>query len=256
MEPVFGQMLATLMALWWPFVRVLAILSFMPVIGENMVPVTVRVLLALTLAVVLLPVAAPPTPISPFSLLGIVTTIEQVAIGLIIGIGFQMIMAVFALLGYMASSQMGLAMAQMNDPMSGASSDVVSALIYVLVILIFFAVDGHLVFSGVMGSSFRAWPVGAGIPEQALTVLSLQVGWVFSAALLLSLPVIFSALVVQIGFGFLNRVAPTFNLFSLGFSLIIVFGLFMLGGMLQLIPQQYVNLTTRVLEMLEQLMRN
>ena len=30
MEPVFGQLLATLMALWWPFVRVLAILSFMP----------------------------------------------------------------------------------------------------------------------------------------------------------------------------------------------------------------------------------
>lgn len=255
MEPVFGQLLATLLALWWPFVRVLAILSFMPVIGENMVPVTVRVLLALALAVVLLPVAAPPAPISPFSLLGIVTTIEQVAIGLIIGIGFQMVMAVFGLLGYMASSQMGLAMAQMNDPMSGASSDVVSALIYVLTILIFFALDGHLVFSGVMGASFRAWPVGSGIPAQALVVLPLQVGWVFSAALLLALPVIFSALVVQIGFGFLNRVAPTFNLFSLGFSLIIVFGLFMLAGMLQLIPQQYVQLTTRVLEMLEQLMR-
>ena len=86
-------------------------------------------------------------------------------------------------------------------------------------------------------------------------MLPLQVGWVFSAALLLSLPVIFSALVVQIGFGFLNRVAPTFNLFSLGFSLIIVFGLFMLAGMLRLIPQQYVQLTTRVLEMLGQLMR-
>ena len=87
MEPVFGQLLATLMALWWPFVRVLAVLSFMPVIGDNLVPVTVRVLLALALAVVLLPVAAPPQPVSPFSLLGIVTTVEQVAIGLIIGLG-------------------------------------------------------------------------------------------------------------------------------------------------------------------------
>jgi len=53
MEPVFGQLLATLLAMWWPFVRLLAMLSFMPVVGENMVPVTVRVLLALALAVVL-----------------------------------------------------------------------------------------------------------------------------------------------------------------------------------------------------------
>ena len=120
-----------------------------------MVPVTVRVLLALALAVVLLPVATPPQPVSPFSLLGIVTTVEQVAIGLIIGLGFQMVMAVFAAGYYMASSQMGLAMAQMNDPMS-APRPTVSALIYVLAILIFFAVDGHLVFNGVVGASFTA----------------------------------------------------------------------------------------------------
>ncbi|MGQ3136854.1 flagellar biosynthetic protein FliR, partial [Phenylobacterium sp.] len=121
MEPVFGQLLATLLAMWWPFVRLLAMLSFMPVVGENMVPITVRVLLALALAVVLLPVAQPPVPITPFSLLGIVTTIEQVVIGLNIGLCFQLIMAVFTLLGFMASSQMGLSMAVMNDPMSGVT---------------------------------------------------------------------------------------------------------------------------------------
>lgn len=254
MEPVFGELLATLLAMWWPFVRLLAMLSFMPVVGENMVPLTVRVLLALALAVVLLPVAQPAAVISPFSMLGVVTTIEQIAIGLIIGMSFQLIMAVFAMLGFMASSQMGLSMAVMNDPMSGVSSDVVSTLIYVMSILVFFAVEGHLVFNAVMGSSFRSWPVGGGIPQLALEILPLQVGWIFSAALLLAVPVIFSALVVQIGFGFLNRIAPAFNLFSLGFSLIILFGLFMLAGLVQFIPDQYVRITSRVLAMLEQMM--
>ncbi len=254
MEPVFGQLLATLLAMWWPFVRLLAMLSFMPVVGENMVPITVRVLLALALAVVLLPVAQPPAPITPFSMLGILTTIEQVVIGLVIGLSFQLIMAVFTLLGFMASSQMGLSMAVMNDPMSGVSSDVVSTLLYIMSILVFFAVEGHLVFNGVMGSSFKSWPVGGGLPQVALEMLPLQVAWVFSAALLLALPVIFSALVVQIGFGFLNRIAPAFNLFSLGFSLIILFGLFMLSGLVRYIPEQYVRLTTRVLGMLEQMM--
>jgi len=253
-EPVFGQLLATLLAMWWPFVRLLAMLSFMPVVGENMVPLTVRVLLALALAVVLLPVAQPAAVISPFSMLGVVTTIEQIAIGLIIGMSFQLIMAVFAMLGFMASSQMGLSMAVMNDPMSGVSSDVVSTLLYVMSILVFFAVEGHLVFNAVMGSSFKSWPVGGGIPQLALEILPLQVGWIFSAALLMAVPVIFSALVVQIGFGFLNRIAPAFNLFSLGFSLIILFGLFMLAGLAQFIPDQYVRITSRVLAMLEQMM--
>ncbi len=255
MEIVFGELLATLLALWWPFCRVLAMLSAAPVLGDNLVPVSVRVLLALVIAVVLLPVAQPPEPISPFSIAGIVTTVEQVVIGLVIGLAFHLSMAVVMVLGYMVSSQMGLSMATMNDPMNGTSSDVVSTFLYILSILVFFAMDGHLVFNAVMGASFRAWPVGSGLPALALGTLPLQVAWVFSAALLLAVPVIFATLVVQIGFGFLNRVAPAFNLFSLGFALITLFGLFMLSQIVRFVPEHYLRLLTRVLELIEHMMR-
>lgn len=255
MEPALDQMLAVLLALWWPFCRTLAMLSAAPMIGEAMVPVAVRVLLALVLSVVLLPMAQPPEVISPFSLHGIVVTAEQAIIGLLLGLAFHLAVSAVMLLGYMVSSQMGLAMAQMNDPMNGSSSDVVSAILYVLAVLVFFAVDGHLVVTGVLGASFRAWPVGSGVSALALQTLPLQVAWVFSAALLLAIPVIFSALVVQIGFGFLNRIAPAFNLFSLGFSLVTVFGLFMLTQMIRFLPDHYISLTQRTLELLEQLMR-
>lgn len=255
MELAFHQMLATLLALWWPFCRVLAMVSAAPMLGESMVPVSVRVLLSLVLAVILLPVAQPPQAISPFSLHGIVVTAEQALIGLLIGLAFHLAVSTILLLGYMLSSQMGLAMAQMNDPMNGTSSDVVSAFLYVLAVLVFFSVDGHLVLAGVLGASFRAWPVGSGVSSLALETLPLQVAWVFSAALLLAIPVIFSALVVQIGFGFLNRIAPAFNLFSLGFSLVTVFGLFMLTQMIRFLPDHYISLTQRTLELLEQLMR-
>jgi flagellar biosynthesis protein FliR len=255
MELVFNQMLTTLLALWWPFCRVLAMLSAAPMIGESMVPVSVRVLLSLVLAIVMLPIAQPPTVISPFSLHGIVVTGEQALIGLLIGLSFHLAVSAILVLGYTLSSQMGLAMAQMNDPMNGTSSDVVSAFLYVLTILVFFSIDGHLVVTGVLGASFRAWPVGSGVSQLALETFPLQVAWVFTAALLLATPVIFSALVVQIGFGFLNRIAPSFNLFSLGFSLITVFGLFMLTQMVRFLPDHYLSLTTRTLDMLEHLLR-
>jgi flagellar biosynthetic protein FliR len=107
----------------------------------------------------------------------------------------------------------------------------------------------------VLGQSFKAWPVGAGYSPQLLHTVALNVGWVFSAAILLALPIVFSTMVVQIGFGLLNRVAPSLNLFSLGFSLVTLFGLMMLTQVVRFIPEHYVAITNQILEMIQQQMR-
>lgn len=239
-----------LTALWWPFCRILAMLSAAPAIGDGMVPMPVRVLVALVLAIVMLPLSHDAAAIDPFSLRGVVVTMEQAVIGFVLGLAFHLTMSVITMLGYLVSSQMGLAMAVMNDPINGASSDVVSSLLSILCIIVFFAVDGHLVLAGVIGSSLRAWPVGGGFELLALQTLAFNVAWVFSAALLLAIPVVFSTMVVQIGFGFLNRVAPALNLFSLGFSVVTLFGLFMLAQVVRFVPEHYVHMTDRVLELL------
>jgi flagellar biosynthetic protein FliR len=163
-------------------------------------------------------------------------------------------MTVISMLGFVVSSQVGFSMAQMNDPVNGMASDVISSLLSLVAILVFFAIDGHLVLAGVLAQSFKAWPVGAGYPPLLLHAVALNLGWVFSAAMLLALPIVFSTMVVQVGFGFLNRVAPTLNLFSLGFSLVILFGMLMLVQVVRFIPEHYVALTNRILEMLQQQM--
>lgn len=254
MDGIFAALLAELSALWWPFVRVLAMLSAAPVIGDMAVPLSVRVLLAMVLAVILLPMATPAAPIAAFSLHALAATAEQVAIGVVLGLALHFVMSVLLVLGYMVSSQMGLAMALMNDPLSGVSSDVVSSLLSILGILIFFSIDGHLVLVQIIGKSFTLWPVGSGLRMGALQTVAYNVAWVFSAALLLALPIVFSTMVVQLGFGFLARVAPTLNLFALGFSVVTLFGLFMLSMLVRFIPEHYLRMTRQVLLMLEQTM--
>lgn len=249
MEALFPQLLTLLYALWWPFVRILAAFSASPIVGDAGVPISVRVLLSLVLAVVMLPLSQSSAAIDPWSLHGIVVTAEQAVIGLLLGLAFHLTMMAINLLGYLISSQMGLAMAVMNDPSSGASSDIISVFLYVLSVLIFFAVDGHLVFTQVIASSFRIWPPGGGLSFASLEVLAVNVSWIFSAAFLMAIPIIFSTLVVQIGFGFLNRIAPTLNLFSLGFSVFTIFGLFMLTQMLRAFPEHYLSMTNQVLDM-------
>lgn len=247
MELLFGQLVALLFALWWPFVRTMAMLSAAPILGDGMVPVTVRLLLSLVLAVVLLPVTGAGPSIDPLSMRGVVATIEQAVIGGALGLAFHLALSVITVLGFVLSSQMGLSMAVMNDPMNGTSSDVVSTLLSVMCIVVFFSIDGHLVLTGVLGASLKAWPVGGGIGSVDLDGLAMQVGWVFSAAFLLAVPMVFSTMVVQMGFGFLNRAAPSLNLFSLGFSLVTLFGLFMLARVVRFIPDHYVRMTERVL---------
>lgn len=249
MEALFKTLPVLLAAVWWPFCRFMAAFSMAPILGDGMVPVRVRILLSLVLAIVVLP-ASRGIYIDPLSLHGVVAAFEQALIGALFGLAFHLTMSAIMLLGFLASSQMGLSMAVMNDPMNGSSSDVVSNLLYILCILVFFAIDGHLVLVNIVYASFGRWPVGTGLDLLALQDVAYNFGWMFSAALLLALPIIFSTMAVQIGFGFFNRVAPTLNLYSLGFSVITVFGLFVLTLLVQALPAHYIQLTERVLDML------
>lgn len=255
MEQLVQQLPVLLSALWWPFVRILAMLSAAPVIGDATVPVTVRILLSLVLSFLMLPLSHGAPVVDPFSLHAVVATAEQAILGFVLGLAFSFSMAVIGVLGYLVSSQVGFSMAVMNDPVNGQSSDVISALMSILSMMVFFAVDGHLVLAGVVGASFKAWPLGQGYGPLLLQTVAYNVAWVFAAAMLMALPIVFSTLVVQIGFGFLNRVAPSLNLFSLGFSVITIFGLMMLGHLVRFVPDHYIAMSNRVLEMLQQQMR-
>jgi flagellar biosynthetic protein FliR len=255
MEQVFANLLPLLNALWWPFVRSMALLSAAPVLGEAMVPVTVRVLISVAIAVMMLPVTGRVQVVEdPFTLAMVAATAEQAIIGFVLGLAFYFAMAVIGVLGFVVSSQVGFSMAVMNDPLNGSSSDVISTLLTMLSILVFFAIDAHLVIVNVIGASFKAWPPGGGFGPLLLQTVAWNVAWIFSAAMLLAIPVVFSTVVVQVGFGFLNRVAPSLNLFSLGFSVITVFGLLMLGQVVRFIPDHYTRMSGQVLEMIRQQM--
>jgi flagellar biosynthetic protein FliR len=259
MLEVTHLLLPLLGALWWPFCRSMAMLATAPALGDAIVPVPVRVLLSVVLSFLLLPMTKGAAMPDPFSLAGVVVMIEQAVIGGLIGLALQLTMAVMNMLGFLVASQVGFAMAAINDPINGQQSDVISALLGLIAMLVFFAIDGHLVLVGVLAQSFIAWPVGAGIGSNAgpmlMQAVALNVGWVLSAAMLLSLPIVFSTLVVQFGLGFLNRVAPSLNLYSLGFSLVTLFGLTMLVQIVRFVPEHYVQMTNQVLEMLQQQMR-
>lgn len=252
---LYPFLLAWLQALWWPFARVMAALAFAPIFGDANTPMRIRVGLALILTLVALPSVSGPTDVEPLSLTAVALTLEQIAIGAMMGLTLQIVAASLSVFGFLAASQTSLAMAMLNDPIHGASSDALTILAGMLGILLFFALDVHLLLAGVLSASFTAWPIGQAFDALALRGVALGMGWLFAAAFLLATPIIFGAMLVQLGFGFMTRVAPSINIFSLGFSLVTLFGLAILVFMLRHIPEFYRQLTLRSLDLLSQLMR-
>ena len=254
METLLHLLQGIYAAVLWPLFRIGAALAVAPVLGESLVPVRARMLLALVLAIAVQPGLPPLPEVDPISLRGAMLVFEQVLVGGLIGLAFHLVLSALTLFGVLASSQMGLSMAMLNDPMSGASSDAISALVYVVFVLLFFAFDGHLLVTHVLARSFHVWPVGAvSLHGLALHRLALGVGWIFAAALMLALPLVFATMAVQFGSGLLNRVAPTLNLFALGFSVTIAFGLLLVMLLAPSLPGHVQRMLGHVVGLLDSL---
>jgi flagellar biosynthesis protein FliR len=252
MDALMQQLPTLVAAVMWPFCRFMAALAAAPILGEAMIPMRARALIALALAIVAQPGMPDMPDIDPISVPGIAVMAEQIMVGAVLGFAFHLVLSGLMVLGTLISSQMGLSMAMLNDPVNGTPSDAMSSLLYVLFVLLFFSMDGHLVVTQVLSRSFQIWPIGSGgVDAAALEHMAYAVGWVFAVALMMALPVVFAIMVVQVGMGFLSRVAPTLNLFSLGFSIYTLFGLLLVTILVPAVPEHFSRMMSHVLDLLD-----
>ncbi|MBM1198464.1 flagellar biosynthetic protein FliR [Pseudomonas fragi] len=250
-EPLLqaSQYLHTLQGYWWPFCRLLAVFSMAPLFNHKAMSKKLRVLLALVVTAAI-GGALPPMPqVNPLSAEGALLALEQIAFGLILGLCLQLVFTVFSVVGEVVSAQMGMTMARYNDPVNGvSSSSIVYQLYFVLLVFLFLSIDGHLLTLSVLFKSFSHWPVGSGLNYQSYTAFMQAIAWVFSAAVLLTLPMVFCVVLVQFCFGLLNRISPSMNLFSLGFPITILVGLLCIYMTLPNLPENYLHLTRELLD--------
>jgi flagellar biosynthetic protein FliR len=98
----------------------------------------------------------------------------------------------------------------------------------VLGILIFLALNGHLMMLQVLANSFGWAPVGAGLSRNSFWALAAWGSEMFAGALTIALPGVVALLVVNLAFGVMSRAAPTLNLFAVGFPVSMLLGFFVL----------------------------
>lgn len=240
------------MALVLPFFRILAFLHFVPVIDNRVFSRRIKIGTALALTIIITPMLPNNVVLHELvSLRAILLIGEQLLWGFFFGMALQLVFVALQTAGHILSMNMGLGMAMMNDPVNGSSTTVISQIIYVFCALLFFIMDGHLLLVTILFKGFSYWPIGQAINQPTLTLIAQGLGWIMASATLIALPTTFVMLIVQGGFGLLNRVSPTLNLFSLGFPISMLFGLLCISMLVTNIPDHYLNLTNEILAKLD-----
>lgn len=247
-DAVYQQFQYWLNQFMWPFTRIGAFFMVAPIIGAQVVFARIRMILAILLTALLLPVLPEMPKIEAFSLQGMLVIVHQLLLGVAMGFVLQVFLQVFILAGQMMAMKMGLGFALMVDPSNGISVPIVSQFYIILVTLLFLASNGHLVMIEVMVDSFQTMPVGVEVSAATLQSVARMGTWLFASGILLSLPIITALLIVNMAFGVMSRAAPQLNIFALGFPFTLTMGLVTLWVLTEGLLPQYNFLAEQAFE--------
>ena len=223
LEPITLTAVAQLV---WPLCRISSFLAVMFAVSGSSFPQMTRALLAFSITVCMLPNIPNLAPNSdPFTVYGIMVTIKECLIGICLGLCTLFISQAFIVAGQAVAMQTGLGFASLVDPVSGTNSPVVGQFFTVLCTLVFFSLNGHLIFFKLMLESFTTLPMGQFIPNSSIEEFLYFSGSMFKAGLAMSISAICTMLVVNFTLGVMTKAAPRLNIFSLGFAVTMIVGI-------------------------------
>jgi len=220
-----GDLNTLVSAYVWPFFRVAGLVAAAPIFGIQFVPAQVKVVMALAITVLVVPLlpAAPTVPL--ISLQALLILLQQVLIGLSLGVVMNFLFNIFVVGGQLIATNMGLGYATVVDPQSGVAVPVLSQFYVYLTSLMFLSLNGHLVLIEVLANSFTSMPVGVeGMQREMLWQMVHWAGEIFRGGLLLALPALAALLLVNVALGVVMRAAPQFNIMSIGFPITLTIG--------------------------------
>ena len=219
------QLNSWLAAYLWPLMRIGAMLLTTPVFYARQFPVRLRLLLSLILTWVIAP-TLPPQPVTDvLSHTGLLIMLQQLLIGISMGLILQMVFAALVFGGQVIAYSMGLGFASMVDPQNGVQVPVMAQYYLILTTLLFLNINGHLLAIDLLADSFHSLPVAVdGISRNSLQEVLAWGSRLFAGGLLIALPIMGAMLMVNLGMGIVMRAAPQLNIFSVGFPITMLLG--------------------------------
>ena len=233
-----GDIMAWMQSVLWPFIRIAGMFSIAPLFGAQTIPVRVRVGGALAISLLIAPSVSPAAFPDPFSAPGVLAIGTQLLIGLSMGFVLQLLFTGLYLSGELIATPMGLSMAQVTDPVNGIQIPVLGQMVFMLGMLLFLSLNGHLALMHLLLDSFHTLPISTEVFAADNYWQIVQWGKnIFIIGLQVALPAVTALLAANMALGVITRAAPQLNIFAFGLPITTVLGLSMLLLILpELIP--------------------
>ncbi|NRA20719.1 MAG: flagellar biosynthetic protein FliR [Oceanospirillaceae bacterium] len=210
-----------------PFFRIAAFMMSMPLISTQYVPKNIRLILAISFSLVIVPVLPAIPVLDGLSLSTYFLVIEQMLIGVALGFSLHVMFQIFAIGGQMIANQMGLGFASVNDPANGVQIVVVGQYYMMMALMLFVTMNGHLIMFQTLADSFTILPVGiSALDHIKFLDIVYSATWMFQSAVVMALPAVTSLLIVNISFGVMSKASPQLNIIAIGFPFTMTLGIF------------------------------
>lgn len=231
-----AQLLGWLATVVYPFVRIAALVSTAPILGDPSVPRRIRIGLAVFVTIIVAPTLDEVPRVALLSGDGFLLIGRQLVIGAAMGFSIQLAFAAIEYAGDLIGLQMGLGFATIVNPETNDQSPLIGGLLRYFAMLAFLVANGPLMMIAGVSESFHSMPIAgsAGLLDD-WKMLVMAGGTIFGLALHMALPVIAALLVTNVALGVMTRAAPQLNLFSIGFPITIAVGLVVLAGSLPVV---------------------
>jgi len=257
MLPMFEHQLFWLMLI---FVRVSVIIMIGPFFVLKGIPKPVKVAFAIMLSIAILPKVEVLDISMKFQFLSfIVAIMQELFIGVIIGLASNFLFAGIQMAGHIIGLDMGFAMATFFDPSTNSNLPLLSRFLYYITFLIYLIIDGHHYVIGAIYYSYEIVPYSQwAFSEISIQILIKIVGDIFIIGMQIASPVFITLFITSISLAFVSKVVPQLNIFAVSFQLKIIAGLLMLAIIVPIIllffREMFIRFERIIFQLIESLM--
>lgn len=213
------------------FIRIISAFSAAPIYNHQAIPVPVKVFIASVISYIIFSAISQTKILVEINFIWIaVNVIKEIITGLIIGFTINLIFYAVSFAGSLIGFDIGLSMSQILNPVDGMGSNVIEETIYLLAILIFFAIDGHHHLIRALVYSFTLVPLGTyALNKTVYDSIIMMTASVFVIAVKIASPILVSYFLINIGEGILSRIIPQMQVFFVTYPIKLGIGFLMLA---------------------------
>lgn len=217
--------------------RISAFFVVVPVFSYVSIPARIKVSLTILLAIFFSMVT--PIPLAPKQASmpeAVLLIINEGTYGLALGLIAAVLFGAVRFAGRIIERQMGLAMGEILDPLTGEGSQPLGSLLEMMFILMFLSANGHHLFLLTLTKSYEAFPAGH-IPTIPVLAggLVMAGSTMLMAGLKLAAPILAAFLLLMVVLAVLARMVPEMNILFISLPMRVGLGLLMVVAFLPMI---------------------